>query len=130
MLRRRLGSVSTPRSGPSLLGLLVPGSRPGGQPKSQKAFWAAYLDLGSYRRAAPRAVGSRSRVGLLARPSAAVARLACARGAAGTRLLCLVGVRTRPPREARGSLLAAETGPAMRGSRSKGVIALRLVCLT
>ena len=32
----------------------------------------AYLDLGSFRRAAPRAVGSRSRVGLLARPSAAV----------------------------------------------------------
>ena len=42
MLRRRRGSVSTPRSGPSLFGLLVLGSpRPGGQPKSQKAFWAA-----------------------------------------------------------------------------------------
>ena len=74
MLRRRRGSVSTPRSGPSLFGLLVLGSpRPGGQPKSQKAFWAACLDLGSFRRAAPRAVGSRRRVGLLARPSAAVA---------------------------------------------------------
>ena len=74
MLRRRRGSVSTHRSGPSLFGLLVLGSpRPGGQPKSQKAFWAACLDLGSFRRAAPRAVGSRSRVGLLARPSAAVA---------------------------------------------------------
>ena len=71
MLRRRRGSVSTPRSGPSLIGPLVLGS-PGGQPKSQKAFWAACLSWCCFRRAAPRAVGSRSRVGLLARKSAAV----------------------------------------------------------
>ena len=122
MLRRRRGSVSTPRSGPSLFGLLVLGSpRPGGQPKSQKAFWAACLDLGSFRRAAPRAVGSRSRVGLLARRRLRSRRLACARGAAGTRLLCLVGVRTRPPREARRSLLEAVAVSAMCGLWSNGV---------
>ena len=36
-----------------------------------KSFWAACLSWCSFRRAAPRAVGSRSRVGLLARPSSA-----------------------------------------------------------
>ena len=39
------------------------------------------------------------------------------------------GVRTRPPREAQGSLLGAATGPAMCGLWSKGVIVSRLVRL-
>ena len=98
MLRRRRGSVSTPRSGPSLFGPLVLGSpRPGGQPKSQKAFWAAcFCTLGSFWRAAPRAVGSRSRVGLLARPSAAVASAGVR--ARGSRHAAFVfGGRSHPP---------------------------------
>jgi len=98
MLRRRRGSVSTPRSGPSLFGLLVLGSpRPGGQPKSQKAFWAACLDLGSFRRAAPRAIGSRSRVGLLARVSAAVSGGGRRRGSFGRVPAAFVWWAPHPP---------------------------------
>ena len=129
MLRRRRGSVSTPRSGPSLFGLLVLGS-PGGQPKSQKAFWAACLSLCSFRRAAPRAVGSGTRVGLLARPSAAVASLACARGSRHAAFV--FGGRSHPP---------AARGPEKPFCRRRWVllcvvcgrmrdIVSRLVCLT
>ena len=120
MLRRRRGSVSTPRSGPSLFGLLVLGS-PGGQPKSQKAFWAACLSLCSFRRAAPRAVGSGTRVGLLARPSAAVA---CWRARAGqpARGFCVWWAFAPARRERRREAsLGAATGLAMCGLWSKGV---------
>ena len=63
--------------------------------KSQKA----YLDLGSFRRAAPRAVGSRSRVGLLARPSSAGVGSGGRRRAALAACLPLLfgGCRTRQP---------------------------------
>ena len=131
MLRRRRGSVSTPRSGPSLFGPLVLGSpRPGGQPKSQKAFWAACFCTWAASGGQPRGrsvpgVASACWRGRRLRSR----RLACARGAAGTRLLCLVGVRTRPPREAQRSLLGGATGLAMCGSRSNGVIVSRLVSL-
>jgi len=54
------------------------------------------LSLGSFRRAAPRAVGSRRRVGLLARPSAAVASAGVR--ARGSRHAAFVfGGRSHPP---------------------------------
>ena len=122
MLRRRRGSVSTPRSGPSLFGPLVLGSpRPGGQPKSQKAFWAAcFCTLGSFRRAAPRAVGSVSRVGLLARPSAAVGGGGRLRGSLAACLPLCFWV-PHPP----GPSFAGTPGAAVPGTRglcSNGVL--------
>jgi hypothetical protein len=82
----------------------------------------AYLDLGSFRRAAPRAVGSRRRVGLLARPSSAGVGSGRRRGSFGRVPAAFVwGCRTRQEaRDAQGRLAAAATGPGTFDSRSTG----------
>ena len=91
--------------------------------RAAKSFWAACLSWCCFRRAAPRAVGSRSRVGLLARPSAAVGGGGVCGAALWPRAcrFCLVGAaparRPATPRDAwlrgrrvRGRLTRAWTG--------------------
>ena len=60
--------------------------------------------------------------------SAAVASAGVRAGQPARGFCVLVGVRTRPPREAQGSLLGGATGPAMCGLWSTSELS-RLVCL-
>ena len=88
-----------------------------------KSFWAACLSWCCFRRAAPRAVGSVCRVGLLARPSSAVGCGGRLRGSFVAACLPLLfgGCRTRQEaRDAQGRLAAGATGPGTFGSRSDG----------
>ena len=92
--------------------------------QSLKSFLGClFLSLGSFRRAAPRAVGSRSRVGLLARPSAAGRRRRASAGQLWPRACRFVWWVPHPPGAAFEARLAAgATGPARVDSRKQNAM--------